>query len=47
VGAALFGWEGFDEALLYVGLAGSIAASVQYTRDGLRALRDRGPRPLP
>lgn len=47
VGAALFGWEGFDEVLLYVGLAGSIAASVQYTRDGLRALRDRGPRPLP
>ena len=34
VGAALFGWEGFDEVLLYVGLAGSIAASVQYARDG-------------
>jgi cardiolipin synthase len=40
-GAALFGWEGFDEVLLYVGLAGSIAASVQYTRDGLRAVRAR------
>ena len=36
VGAALFGWEGFDEVLLYLGLAGSIAASVQYGRDGLR-----------
>ena len=33
--------SGFDELLLYVGLAGSIAASVQYTRDGLRALRAR------
>ncbi len=40
-GAALLGWEGFDEVLLYVGLAGSIAASVQYTRDGLRELRAR------
>jgi phosphatidylglycerophosphate synthase len=40
-GSALLGWEGFDEVLLYVGLAGSIAASVQYTRDGLHALRSR------
>ena len=41
VGAALLGWDGFDEALLYVGLAGSIAASLQYARDGLRELRAR------
>jgi cardiolipin synthase len=40
-GAALFGWEGFDEILLYLGLAGSIAASVQYGRDALRELRSR------
>ena len=40
-GAALFGWEGLDEALLYTGLAGSIAASAQYVRDALRELRAR------
>jgi cardiolipin synthase len=39
VGAALFGWEGFDEVLLYIGIAGSVAASVQYVRDALRELR--------
>jgi cardiolipin synthase len=41
VGAALFGWDGFDEVLLYVGLAGSIAASVQYGVDAVRELRAR------
>jgi cardiolipin synthase len=41
IGAALFGWEGFDEVLLYVGLAGSIAASVQYGVDAVRELRAR------
>jgi cardiolipin synthase (CMP-forming) len=40
-GAALFGWDGTDEVLLYVGLAGSIAASAFYVRDGLAALSDR------
>jgi CDP-diacylglycerol--glycerol-3-phosphate 3-phosphatidyltransferase len=40
-GAALFGWDGLDEVLLYVGLAGSYAASALYVRDGLRALRSR------
>jgi cardiolipin synthase len=43
VGAALFGWEGFDEVLLYVGLAGSIAASVEYGIDAVRELRARSP----
>jgi cardiolipin synthase len=38
-GAALFGWDGLDEILLYVGLAGSFAASALYLRDGLRALK--------
>jgi cardiolipin synthase (CMP-forming) len=37
-GAALFGWDGFDEVLLYVGLAGSIAASAQYVWDAAREL---------
>jgi cardiolipin synthase len=41
VGAALFGWDGFDAVLLYVGLAGSIAASVQYGVDAVRELRAR------
>jgi cardiolipin synthase len=41
IGAALFGWEGLDEVLLYVGLAGAIAASVLYGRDALRELRAR------
>jgi cardiolipin synthase (CMP-forming) len=43
IGAALFGWEGFDEVLLYLGLAGSIAASVQYGIDAVRELRTRSP----
>ena len=46
-GAALFGWEGLDEVLLYVGLAGSIAASAQYVRDAVRELRARSGRPQP
>ena len=37
-GAALFGWEGLGEALLYIGVAGSIAATVQYGRDAVREL---------
>jgi cardiolipin synthase len=41
VGAALLGWDGVKEPALYVGLAGSLAASAQYVRDGLRALRAR------
>ena len=41
IGAALLGWDGFDEALLYIGLAGSIAATVQYGRDAMRELRAR------
>jgi cardiolipin synthase (CMP-forming) len=38
-GAALFGWGGLDQVLLYIGLAGSIAASALYVRDGIRELR--------
>jgi cardiolipin synthase (CMP-forming) len=34
------GW--FTEVLLYVGLAGALAASVLYVRDGIRALRSWG-----
>jgi cardiolipin synthase (CMP-forming) len=44
LGFALFDW-GIDEAFLYAGLAGSIAASAQYVRDGLRELHRRNPRP--
>jgi cardiolipin synthase (CMP-forming) len=44
LGFALFDW-GIDEAFLYAGLAGSIAASAQYVLDGLRELRRRSPRP--
>jgi cardiolipin synthase len=40
-GAALFAWDGLDEVLLYVGLAGSIAASALYVREGVRELRSR------
>jgi phosphatidylglycerophosphate synthase len=36
VGAALLGWDGVKEPFLYVGLAGSLAATVQYVRAGLR-----------
>jgi phosphatidylglycerophosphate synthase len=39
LGFALFGWNGVDEAFLYAGLAGSLAATAQYVRDGLRELR--------
>ena len=38
VGAALLGWDGVKEPFLYVGLAGSLAASAQYVRDGVREL---------
>jgi phosphatidylglycerophosphate synthase len=41
-GAALFAWDGLDEALLYAGLIGSYLASVLYVRDGVRVLRGRG-----
>jgi phosphatidylglycerophosphate synthase len=41
VGAALFGWDGLDAWLLYVGVAGSIAATVLYVRDAVRELRAR------
>jgi cardiolipin synthase len=44
-GAAFFGWDGLDETLLYVGLAGSYLASVLYVRDGVRALRGGGRAP--
>ena len=40
-GAALFAWDGLDEVLLYVGLAGSIAASGLYVREGVRELAKR------
>ena len=39
VGAALLGWDGVKEPFLYVGLAGSLAATAQYVRDGLHELR--------
>jgi cardiolipin synthase (CMP-forming) len=39
VGAALLGWDGVKEPFLYVGLAGSLAATAQYVRDGVRELR--------
>jgi hypothetical protein len=39
VGSVLLGWETLGEVLLYVGLAGSIAATVQYGRDALREIR--------
>ncbi len=42
VGSVLLGWDGLGEVLLYVGLAGSIAASVQYGRDAVREIRARG-----
>ena len=38
VGAALLGLDGVKEPFLYVGLAGSLAASAQYVRDGVREL---------
>ena len=41
VGAALLGWDGVKEPFLYIGVAGSLAASAQYVRDGLRELRSR------
>jgi cardiolipin synthase (CMP-forming) len=45
LGFALFGWDGIDEAFLYVGLAGSLAASAQYVRDGVRELASRRSEP--
>ena len=39
VGSALLGWDGVKEPFLYVGLAGSLAATAQYVRDGLREVR--------
>jgi cardiolipin synthase (CMP-forming) len=39
VGTAFLGWDGIKEPLLYAGIAGSLAASVQYVRDGVRELR--------
>ena len=41
VGSALLGWDGVKEPFLYVGLAGSLAASALYVRDGVRSLRGR------
>jgi cardiolipin synthase (CMP-forming) len=41
-GAAFFAWDGLDEALLYVGLAGSYLASALYVRDAVRELRRGG-----
>jgi phosphatidylglycerophosphate synthase len=41
VGAALFGWDGLDAWLLYVGVAGSIAATVLYVSEAVRELRAR------
>ena len=41
VGSVLFGWDTLGELFLYVGLAGSIAASVQYGIDATRELRAR------
>ena len=43
IGAALVGWDPLDEWLLYVGLAGSIAASVRYGLDAVTELRTRAP----
>jgi cardiolipin synthase (CMP-forming) len=39
VAAALLGWDAVKEPFLYIGIAGSVAASVQYVRDGVRELR--------
>jgi cardiolipin synthase len=38
---ALFGWDGLDEAMLYVGLAGALAATALYVRSALVELRAR------
>jgi cardiolipin synthase len=43
-GAAFFAWDGADEVLLYVGLAGSVAASALYVRSGVRELAGRAGR---
>jgi cardiolipin synthase (CMP-forming) len=47
VGSALFGWDGIDEAFLYLGIAGSLAATVQYGLDARRELRARDSDPDP
>jgi phosphatidylglycerophosphate synthase len=44
-GAAFFAWDGLDEVLLYVGLAGSYLASFLYVRDAARELRARAATP--
>jgi cardiolipin synthase (CMP-forming) len=41
VGSVLFGWDTLGEVFLYIGLAGSIAATVQYGIDAARELRAR------
>jgi hypothetical protein len=41
VGSVLFGWDTLGEIFLYIGLAGSIAASVQYGVDAAHELRAR------
>lgn len=46
VGAALLGWDGVKEPFLYVGLVGSLAATGQYVRDGLREVRGLRKSPL-
>jgi CDP-diacylglycerol--glycerol-3-phosphate 3-phosphatidyltransferase len=38
---ALFGWHTLGEISLYLGLAGSLAATAQYVRDGFAELRQR------
>ena len=38
VGCALLGWDAVKEPFLYIGLAGSWAATAQYVRDGLQEL---------
>jgi cardiolipin synthase len=36
IGSALLGWDGVKEPFLYIGVAGSLAATAQYVRDGRR-----------
>jgi phosphatidylglycerophosphate synthase len=46
-GSAFFSWEGLDQVLLYVGLAGSYLATVLYVRDAAREVRGRPTRVEP